>query len=149
VQDNNTQDNMTDAPNDFDDLDDDDFGGGADAVVDEAGMTDVEYDAYVISLQERFNDPEFRRRQREREKQGGLALPTYKRTSAAGSVGNALALGFANVFDPNRAKEDVVQVQEKGEPDPDLPETDIDSDDPKLTRVIFHRRSDTDEDEPA
>jgi hypothetical protein len=88
-----------------------------------------EYEAHIEKL---FADPEFTRRQRERQ----ILQPKMSR-SANGSFGRAMALGFANVFDPDRVKEDIVVVQKRGDGDDDVPDTVIDPDDPTSTKVVY------------
>jgi hypothetical protein len=85
-----------------------------------------------------FADPVFR--QREQERRTAHALTPIRRTNAGGSMGRALALGFANVFDPDRKKDDVVMMQERGDGDGDVPDTELNPDDPTATRVIYRRR---------
>ncbi len=130
----------TRADNDADDNDADDAEGSAvsgDALVpvfvplvsaDEYEGS-AEYEARIEKL---FADPEFTRRQRERQ-----VLHPKPAKAANGSFGRAMALGFANVFDPDRVKEDIVVVQERGDGDDDVPDTLIDPDDPTSTKVVY------------
>jgi hypothetical protein len=102
---------------------------------------DDEYDGYdeeVRRIQALFADPVFSDRQRERA--ASQPLRPVGSSSANGSLGRAMALGMANVFDPDRVKEDVMVVTEKGKGDPDVPDTEIDPDDPRETRIIYRSR---------
>ncbi len=106
-----------------------------------AETTDDEYadfEAEIKRIETLFADPSFRAA--EAQRRADRKLQPARRTSANGSVGRAVALGFANVFDPDRVKDDIVYVQERGDGDGDLPETTIDPDDPKHTRIVFKRK---------
>ncbi len=94
---------------------------------------DFEHEAARIEAL--FKDPHFAEMAAGRNE-----LRPPKSTQAKGSIGRAMALGFANVFDPDRVKDDVMVIAERGEGDPDLPETTIDPEDPKHTRVVFRGR---------
>jgi hypothetical protein len=96
------------------------------------------YDEEVRRIQALFADPVFRDRQRQRD--AAAPLRPVGSSSANGSIGRAMALGMANVFDPDRVKEDVMIVAEKGQGDPDVPDTEIDPDDPRETRIIYRSR---------
>lgn len=92
------------------------------------------FDAEAERVARLFADPLFA--QRERQRQDAEALSPVKRRTAGGSIGNALALGFANVFDPDRQRDDIVAMQERGDDD-DVPDTVIDPDDPTSTKVVY------------
>ena len=74
-------------------------------------------------------------------------LPLIRRYSANGSVMAAVALGFREVFDPHRAKVEIVQERDDSG-DPDHPDKafhlEFDPDDPTATRAIVrpHRSGD-------
>lgn len=102
--------------------------------IDETEVEAFDVDAEEARLRELFADPRFAKLAAERG-----ALPVARRT-AEGSIGRALALGFANVFDPDRKKDEVQAIQERGDDDPDGPSLDLDRDDPKASRITLHRR---------
>jgi hypothetical protein len=105
----------------------------------EAEADDYEgFDEEVERIQRLFGEKRFVAMERARNVADPLKFA--KSNSANGSIGRALALGMANVFDPDRVKEDVVVVQEKGQGDPDVPETTIDPDDPTTTKVTYRAR---------
>ena len=66
-------------------------------------------------------------------------VPLMRRYSANGSVMAAVALGFREVFDPHRAKVEIVQERDDSG-DPDHPDKafhlEFDPDDPTATRAI-------------
>lgn len=98
----------------------------------------ADFEAEVTRIEQLFANPSFKAADEEREatrRAAGLRPPRHN--SANGSVGRAVALGFANVFDPDRVKDDIVYMQERGDGDGDVPETTIDPDDPKHTRIVF------------
>jgi hypothetical protein len=99
----------------------------------EDDYADFEHEAARIEAL--FKDPMFAEMAAGRNE-----LRPPRSTEARGSVGRAVALGFANVFDPDRVKDDVMVIAERGDGDSDLPETTIDPDDPKHTKVIFRRK---------
>ncbi len=92
------------------------------------------FDAEAERVARLFADPTFKIR--ERQRQAAEALTPIKRRTSGGSVGHALALGFANVFDPDRQRDDIVAMQERADDD-DVPDTHIDPDDPTTTRVVY------------
>ncbi len=67
------------------------------------------------------------------------SLPLIRRYSANGSVMVAVALGFREVFDPHRAKVEIVQERDDSG-DGDRPDKafhlDFDPDDPRATRAV-------------
>ena len=95
----------------------------------------ADFDAEADRVAALFADPVFR--EREQARQAADEIAPIKRRSAGNSFGNALALGFANVFDPDRQRDDIVAVQERGDDDGDVPETTLDPDDPTSTRVVY------------
>jgi hypothetical protein len=94
----------------------------------------VGFDEEAARIERLFADPKFTQLERDRQ----ILNPTGAQ-SANGSFGRAMALGFANIFDPDRVKDDIIVVQERGEGDGDVPETKIDPDDPTATKVIYKR----------
>ena len=102
---------------------------------------DIEHDDYADfdhesqRIAELFEDPYFEKINALREE-----IRPARSMTPNGSVGRAVALGFANVFDPDRVREDIMVVAERGEGDPDVPDTIIDPDDPRATKVIFKRK---------
>ncbi len=95
----------------------------------------ADFDHEAERIAELFDDPYFEKVNALREE-----IRPARSMTPNGSVGRAVALGFANVFDPDRVREDIMVVAERGEGDPDVPDTLIDRDNPKATRVIFKRK---------
>ena len=95
-----------------------------------------DWDAY-------YSDPRFRHFIGPQDLRPGV--PLIRRYSANGSVMAAVALGFREVFDPHRAKVEIVQERDDSG-DPDHPDKafhlEFDPDDPTATRAIVrpHRR---------
>ncbi len=89
-----------------------------------------------------FRDPWFAELERRRRLRYAVeGVPLARRGSANGSVGAALALGFRNVFDPDRAKDEIVAVSERGDGDGDGSlKLDLDPTDPRRTRAVIRRR---------
>ena len=94
---------------------------------------EFDVDAEEDRLAELFADPRFAEAAAQR-----TAMAPVRAKTSNGSIGRALALGFANVFDPDRQKDEVVAVQERGEPEG--PSTDLDRDNPKASRITLRRR---------
>ena len=92
-------------------------------------------DAEEDRLSELFADPRFAEAAAQR-----AAIAPVASKSSNGSIGRAMALGFANVFDPDRQRDEVVAVQKRGDDDPDGPSTDLDRDNPKSSRITLRRR---------
>jgi hypothetical protein len=105
-------------------------------VIDEYGVAAdddyADFDEEAARIEKLFADPKFTRAELDRQ----LVQPE-KAIGAGGSLGRAMALGFANIFDPDRVKDDIVVIQERGEGDSDVPETIIDPEDPTVTKVIY------------
>ncbi len=89
-----------------------------------------------------FRDPWFVELDRRRRLQYAVdGVPLARRGSANGSIGAALALGFRNVFDPDRARDEIVAVSERGDGDGDGGlRLDLDPTDPRRTRAVIRRR---------
>jgi hypothetical protein len=96
------------------------------------------FDEEVERIQQLFRERRFSAMERARNEADPIRVTRAQ--SPNGSIGRALALGMANVFDPDRVRDDVVAVQEKGEGDPDVPDTSIDPNDPTTTRVVYRSR---------
>ncbi len=112
---------------------DDDWGGLIPNPSPDRDTDDYEgFDEEAARIEKLFADPQFTLRERERQ----LVQPVRAK-SANGSLGRAMALGMANVFDPDRVKEDIVMIQERGDGDDDVPDTQIDPDDPTTTKVVY------------
>lgn len=94
---------------------------------------EFDVDAEEDRLAELFADPRFAEAAAQR-----TAMAPVRAKTSNGSIGRALALGFANVFDPDRQKDEVVAVQERDEPEG--PSTDLDRDNPKASRITLRRR---------
>lgn len=95
----------------------------------------ADFENEAARIEELFDDPYFAEIEALRQE-----VRPARSTQANGSIGRAVALGFANVFDPDRVREDTMVIAEKGDGDPDLPETTLDPDNPKATRVVFKRK---------
>ena len=97
-----------------------------------------DWDAY-------YSDPRFGHFIGTQQERTGV--PLIRRYSANGSVMAAVALGFREVFDPHRAKVEIVQERDDSG-DPDRPDKrfhlDFDPDDPTATRAVVrpHLRDD-------
>lgn len=89
-----------------------------------------------------FRDPWFVELDRRRRLQYAVdGVPIARRSTANGSVGAALALGFRNVFDPDRKRDDVVAMSERGDGDGDTGlKLDLDPTDPRRTKATIRRR---------
>ncbi len=98
-------------------------------------LDEDELDAEEDRLAELFADPRFAEAAARR-----AAIAPVASKSSNGSIGRAMALGFANVFDPDRQRDEVVAVQKRGDDDPDGPSTDLDRDNPKSSRITLRRR---------
>lgn len=94
---------------------------------------EVDWDAY-------YADPRlWRRINADIDARRAGELPLIPRVAAGGSIMAAVALGFRNVFDPNAAKQEIIQQRDdSGDPDhPDKPfHLDFDPEDPTNTRAI-------------
>lgn len=118
-------------------IDDERGGDAADAIEVPIGPDgEPDWDAY-------YSDPRFGHYVGPQHERAGV--PLIRRYSANGSVMAAVALGFREVFDPHRAKVEIVQQRDdSGDPDrPDKPfHLDFDPDDPTATRAVVrpHRR---------
>ena len=98
-------------------------------------LDDDALDAEEDRLAELFADPRFAEAAAQR-----AAIAPVASKSSNGSIGRAMALGFANVFDPDRQRDEVVAVQKRGDDDPDGPSTDLDRDNPKSSRITLRRK---------
>jgi hypothetical protein len=99
---------------------------------DESNLNDdyADFEHEAARIEALFKDPHFAELAAGRNE-----LRPPRSTEARGSIGRAMALGFANVFDPDRVKDDVMVIAERGDGDDDLPETTIDPDE-----VVFRRK---------
>jgi hypothetical protein len=87
-----------------------------------------------------FRDPWFAEVDRaRRQNYAANGVPVQRRSSANGSVGAAIALGFRQVFDQEKAETVVMAERRDGDDDGPLG-LDFDPENPKTTKAVIRRR---------
>jgi hypothetical protein len=100
------------------------------------------YEEQEAAYAQLFDDPWFQEiEERRRIRYEAEGMPVMRRTSAGGSFGAAIALGYRNVFDPDQKKDEIVAVAERGDGDGDGDlKLELDPENPLTTRAVVRRR---------